>query len=111
MAALTTFVHVDGTWYGPGRNVPDDVAAKITNPRVWADGHIPTVPDSDAEDRVRAGATTDPIQAAQPEVGDRPRGNASREEWASYAARLSVAVSDDMTRDAIVAAVDTHQKD
>ncbi len=33
---LNTRVEVDGTWYGPDTgDVPDDVAAKITNPKLW----------------------------------------------------------------------------
>lgn len=35
MANLNTHVNVDGTWYGPGSDVPDEVAARITNPKVW----------------------------------------------------------------------------
>lgn len=34
MTQLHTRVLVDGTWYGPGP-VPDEVAARITNPNVW----------------------------------------------------------------------------
>ena len=32
--------HVDGVVYGPDSEVPDDVAARITNPDVW-DGDPP----------------------------------------------------------------------
>ena len=35
---LATYVHVDGAQYGPDSDVPADVAKKITNPDVWADG-------------------------------------------------------------------------
>lgn len=37
---LTTNVNVDGTWYGPDSTVPDHVAERITNPKVW-DGEVP----------------------------------------------------------------------
>lgn len=33
---LVTYVHVGGVVYGPGRDVPADVAKRITNPDVWA---------------------------------------------------------------------------
>lgn len=32
---LSTYVHVDGQVYGPGVDVPDEVAERITNPDVW----------------------------------------------------------------------------
>lgn len=41
MAQLNTYVSVDGTWYGPGSDLPDDVAAQIANPKVWAEGSNP----------------------------------------------------------------------
>jgi hypothetical protein len=33
---LATRVAINGKWYGPDDDVPDDVAEKITNPKVWA---------------------------------------------------------------------------
>lgn len=33
---LVTYVHVDGRVYGPGVDVPADVAKRISNPDVWA---------------------------------------------------------------------------
>lgn len=39
---LVTRVSVLGTWYGPGDDVPDDIAARITNPKAW------TTADQDA---------------------------------------------------------------
>lgn len=35
---LATYVHVNGTVYGPDDDVPADVAKEITNPKAWADG-------------------------------------------------------------------------
>lgn len=32
---LNTYVHVDGQAYGPGSDVPAEVAERITNPDVW----------------------------------------------------------------------------
>lgn len=34
---LRTYVHVAGRAYGPGDEVPDEVADQITNPDVWDD--------------------------------------------------------------------------
>ncbi len=33
---LATRVAVAGRWYGPGDDIPDDVAAQIRNPKAWA---------------------------------------------------------------------------
>jgi hypothetical protein len=33
---LTGAVHIAGKWYQAGDEVPDDVAAQITNPKLWA---------------------------------------------------------------------------
>lgn len=84
---LNTWVHVGETRYGPDDAVPDEVAEKITNPDVWAD-------DSDTAEKAGENLVT----------GGRPRGNASREEWAAYALSRGVAVDDGMTRDDIKAA-------
>lgn len=34
---LAKNVHVGGEVYGPGSEVPDDVAEQITNPKAWED--------------------------------------------------------------------------
>ncbi len=44
-ARLAGRVNVDGQWYGPADEVPDHVAAKIRNPKAWADGVPPDVFD------------------------------------------------------------------
>lgn len=91
---LNTFVHVvdrdaDGNelhnaTFGPDDKLPAWAVKAITNPDVWADGS-----DDDEEIAV-----------------ERPRGNASRDAWVEYARSREVAVTDDMDRDAIKAAVD-----
>jgi hypothetical protein len=43
---LTANVEVDGRWYGPGDHIPDDVAAKIRNPKVWEGGRLPAATSS-----------------------------------------------------------------
>ncbi len=44
-AQLARRVNVDGRWYGPDSEVPDNVAAKIRNPKAWADGVLPSLHD------------------------------------------------------------------
>lgn len=46
---LVAFVHVDGQVYGPGDDVPDEVAEKITNPKAWAT-EADEVDDAETED-------------------------------------------------------------
>ena len=42
---LNSRVVVAGRWYGPGDEIPDDVAARITNPKVWEGGVAPAGSD------------------------------------------------------------------
>lgn len=46
---LNTFVHIDGQVYGPSSDVPDEVAERITNPKVWDDGELPDADDTPAK--------------------------------------------------------------
>ena len=39
---LAKTVSIGGTSYGPRDHIPDDVARRITNPKAWAGGNIPT---------------------------------------------------------------------
>lgn len=59
-ARLTGRVNVAGRWYGPYDPIPDDVAAQITNPKVWEGGKLPTPQESAAsgEREVTAGTVT-----------------------------------------------------
>jgi hypothetical protein len=93
---LKTFVHAverdeQGTTtnsavFGPDDTVPAWARKAITNPDVWDDG------EDDGDD--------------DGDLSERPAGNASREKWAAYAESQGVAVTEDMKRDDIVAAVD-----
>jgi hypothetical protein len=95
---LTAFVHVaerleDGSYgrqgtFGPSDDVPDWARTAITNPDVW-----------DGEDEAQ------PEIELEAEIVERPRGNASRDAWAAYAASRDIEIEDDMSRDDIVAAV------
>jgi hypothetical protein len=72
MAKLNTHVNVDGTWYGPGSEVPDEVAAQITNPKAW-DGDSPAPAEGEGK---RDGA----------EVKEPPRGGpgSSADAWRTF---------------------------
>lgn len=54
-AQLTARVAVAGTWYGPGDDVPDDVARLITNPKVWEGGKAPSFDTGTREAEASAG--------------------------------------------------------
>lgn len=91
---LNTYVHahavdkdgnVQSQVFGPDDDVPFWAQRAITNPDVW---------EGEADD------------SDEPEVLDRPAGNASREKWAAYAAQEGVEVDAEMQRDDIKAAVD-----
>lgn len=94
MATLNTHVNVDGTWYGPGE-VPEDVAARITNPKVW-DGERSTPPDP-AVDQTEGGGA--------PAVQEPPRGGAgsSVDVWRAFLTEQKVEnLPDDASRDELV---------
>jgi len=48
---LRTHVHVLGQVYGPGQDVPADVAEKITNPDVWETDEQDAKPATEPEKR------------------------------------------------------------
>lgn len=91
---LNVWVHVGDKRYGPDDDVPQDVADQITNPDVWAERGPGA---SDAAPAVRDGA---PVRPPTHGAGS------GRDAWVAYAVTKDVEVSDDMTRDDIVAAVD-----
>ncbi len=107
---LKTFVHAverddkgnetNNAVFGPNDDVPAWAQKAITNPDVWAD-------DSDEPEEPQAAQSDSfPVMDGETPSTDRPRGNASRDAWTAYANDQGVEVSDDMTRDDIVAAVD-----
>jgi hypothetical protein len=103
---LKLWVHVDGVAYGPDSHVPQDVAARIVNPKAWA------AEDSDDTPEPAAAVVSTPPPVDVVEDPNRPRGNASRPDWAAYAASLNppVEVTGAMHRDDIIAAVDARPK-
>lgn len=89
--SLNTNVHVDGVWYRPGEVPPPDVAARITNPKVWDDEDPPSrelqVNRRDESPFQFAG---DPqrIELEQSKVKEPPRGGpgSSADAWRTFMA-------------------------
>lgn len=118
---LATYVHVTDEnfqrhTFGPDDEVPGWAEKLITNPKAWKS-------DTDAdEEAIEAPDGTGQSPEGQSDGGDggdqnvdgvtvvddpdRPRGNASREEWATYASGRGVDVTGQMGRDDIRAAVE-----
>jgi hypothetical protein len=105
MAKLNTTVHVDGVAYGPGKDIPAEVAAQITNPDVW-DGDPPTPVETPAETPVETPAANDG-KPAEDSSGIPPKGGAGsgKDAWLVYA-EGKVEVPEGATRDEIVAALE-----
>jgi hypothetical protein len=62
---LVRRVDVDGNWYGPGDDLPEDVARKISNPKVWEGGKAPQF-DTAAEDEQPPAAPEQDSAVAEP---------------------------------------------
>ena len=114
--------------FGPGGEVPGWAAALITNPLAWAEatvgGDEPEDDGADGEASVTDGDEpeddgaetpvdsehTETPEGEQPTEGDDapPRSGAGSGvgAWAKHARALGVPVTDDMSRDDIIAAVD-----
>lgn len=129
MAKLSTYVHVDGKMYGPGDDVPDGVAAMISNPDVW-DGKPPPGAGSGVKAQPMSPVVTSDAakvtaerDAALAEIaalkagggtsdgsdgGVPPRGGAGsgKDAWSAYAASKGVDVDAEASRDDIIAALD-----
>jgi hypothetical protein len=103
VASLNTYVHVEGVAYGPGDDIPDDVAAKILNPDVWA---VPPEPVRQGTGAMSGGSV---VVNVIPRVAVPPRSGpgSGRAVWVAYAQDNGVEVTDDLkTRDDIIAACD-----
>ena len=96
---LKSRVNVDGTWYEPGTVPPAEVAKRITNPNAWLDRAPATSEEDDGGQGEGSGA-------GQGGASDRPRGNASRDDWAAYATGRGIEFDENANRDEIRAAVD-----
>lgn len=90
---LTRTVFVDGVAYGPASAIPEDVAKRITNPKVWA--------DADASAPAPAGV----VAAAGPQ---RPADEPPSDEWTvrelkDFAKAEGIALGDARAKDQILA--------
>jgi len=94
---LAAYTSVDGVWYGPDSDVPDDVASRITNPKAWADAAADPVTDEPDP------APGDDGEASAPPPKGGP--GSGRDAWVEYAESLGVVVDEDATRDEIIDAV------
>jgi hypothetical protein len=99
-ARLAGNVYVDGQAYGPNDVVPDDVAARITNPKAWEGGKLPAVADG-------AAASTD----GGGDVLAPPRSGAgsAKGAWAAFAEANGVDVPEGASREDIIAACERAQ--
>lgn len=102
---LNTYVHLDGTAYGPDDDVPADVAKRIGE-HAWTD-------DSDQDGDEPAGAGfEDPSSQQSPtptgagEAPPRSGRGSGVEAWRAYAAQHDLDVADDATREDIIAAAE-----
>lgn len=127
---LVAYVHVADDQqqmhvYGPGDEVPDWAAARITNPKAWKDGDPPKVTGADgevqrlreqlAEAEARAAAAEARLAGGPVEDGGGGDGEAppprsgpgsGAPAWREYAARNGVEVAPDESRDDVIAALD-----
>lgn len=92
--AVAVHTETGAVWCASGSSPSPDVAALIRNPDVWADA-APA-----REERVEL---TNAAEGLEPPRSGR---GSSRNAWAVYAAGVGVDVTDEMDRDAIIAAVD-----
>ena len=108
-ARLARTVHVDGRPYGPGDQIPDEVAARIRNPRAWEGGVLP--PEATGAPG-GSGGQVDPEEPVEEDSGEAGRvaapprtGRGSGiNAWRDFAAAHSVNVPENASREDIIAA-------
>ncbi|MFJ8760841.1 hypothetical protein [Streptomyces cyaneofuscatus] len=104
---LKTYVHVGGIAYGPGDQVPKDVAKKIGD-HAWE--NVPTYVGEDGPETVQfadPGGTKQPGGGTPPtEVEAPPRSGKGSgiDAWQAFAHEHGVGTDSDMSRDDIIAA-------
>lgn len=82
---LAVHVHVEGVAYGPGDEVSDPVAEKITAPGVWADQSSEPAPQ---------GAGAGVIPAGEGPAVGRPAAKATKDAWVAYAVAQGMPAQD-----------------
>ena len=112
---LASFVHVrDGDdvthVFGPDDEIPDWAAAKITNPKAWAQAPDVVIGVDASQDGNPAsdgdGAAPTPGDGRPPKTGQ----GSSREVWAAYAAVRGLDVPAEATKAEIIAAVEAAEQ-
>jgi len=103
MAQLARNVHIGGVWYRPGDTVPDEVAARLTNPAVWAGGQRPVVA-APAADPDAGGSAPPPTEKSETQAPPRSGRGSGEKAWAQFAHARGVQVPEGAGRDDIIAA-------
>ena len=62
---LAAYVFAGNRWFGPGDDVPADVAAEITNPKAWVGGKVPDLGSEDTGGTVPDGEPSESWKNAQ----------------------------------------------
>lgn len=101
---LNTFVTVDGEWYGPDDDVPDDVAKRIGD-HAWDDGDQGDDEPADVG-FVDPSAQQSPTPTGAGEAPPRSGRGSGIEAWRAYAERNGIGTDSDMTREDIIAAAE-----
>ena len=89
---LTRTVFVDEVAYGPDSAIPEAVAKRITNPKVWADADVPAA----------APAGVVPAASARP-AGEPPSDSWTVKELKAFAKDHDVALGDSRAKEQILA--------
>lgn len=90
---LTRTVYVDGVAYGPASAIPEDVAKRITNPKVWADADAPAP----------APAGVVPATIAERPADEPPSAEWTVRELKDFAKAEGIALGDARAKDQILA--------
>lgn len=90
---LTRTVFVDGVAYGPASAIPEDVAKRITNPKVWA--------DADASASAPAGVV--PAAAPERSADEPPSLDWTVRELKDFAKAQGIALGEARAKDQILA--------
>ncbi|GAA3877861.1 hypothetical protein GCM10022243_48210 [Saccharothrix violaceirubra] len=96
MARLNTHVSVNGDWYGPDDDVPDEVADRITNPDVWSEPPSRRVQESEPDAEGEGEGPAD-MPVPPPRRGPGSGGPA----WIEYARQVGVTGEFD-SKDALI---------
>lgn len=112
MAELQSYVHVadeEGRHgvFGPGDEVPDWAAARVTNPKAWVDGVRPAVAEPEPSDPGESGQSDADGLVEPPRSGK----GSGLDAWRAYAEKLEWfdEIPADATREDIIASIDAER--